>query len=223
MLEIKNITKIYNRASTSFKAVNNVSLKIEKGDFIHIIGRSGSGKSTLLNIIGTLLNSDEGELFLDGINYKNLNDDEKSKFRNENIGFIPQSPSLLSYLTVLENIMLPYDLYDRDGDSEGRAMFFLKELGAEHLAKSYPKELSGGELRKIIIVRALINEPKIIIADEPTSDLDIENTREVMELLAKINEKGTTVLVVTHELDTLKYGKKIFTMSEGILTEGKKI
>ena len=223
MLEIKNITKIYNRASTSFKAVNNVSLKIEKGDFIHIIGRSGSGKSTLLNIIGTLLNSDEGELFLDGINYKNLNDDEKSKFRNENIGFIPQSPSLLSYLTVLENIMLPYDLYDRDGDSEGRAMFFLKELGAEHLAKSYPKELSGGELRKIIIARALINEPKIIIADEPTSDLDIENTREVMELLAKINEKGTTVLVVTHELDTLKYGKKIFTMSEGILTEGKKI
>lgn len=223
MLEVKNITKVYKRANLPFKAVNDVSLKIERGDFIHIIGRSGSGKSTLLNIITTLLNTDEGELFLEGKNYKNLNDDEKSKFRNENIGFIPQSPSLLSYLNVLENVMLPYDLYDREGDSEARAMYFLKELAIEHLAKSYPKELSGGELKKVTIARALMNEPKILIADEPTSDLDIENTKEVMELLSKINEKGTTLLVVTHELDTLKYGKKVFTMSEGILIEGKKI
>lgn len=223
MLEVKNITKVYKRANLPFKAVNDISLKIERGDFIHIIGRSGSGKSTLLNIIATLLNTDEGELFLEGKNYKNLNDDEKSKFRNENIGFIPQSPSLLSYLNVLENVMLPYDLYDREGDSEARAMYFLKELAIEHLAKSYPKELSGGELKKVTIARALMNEPKILIADEPTSDLDIENTKEVMELLSKINEKGTTLLVVTHELDTLKYGKKVFTMSEGILMEGKKI
>lgn len=223
MLEVKNITKVYKRANLPFKAVNDVSLKIERGDFIHIIGRSGSGKSTLLNIIATLLNTDEGELFLEGKNYKNLNDDEKSKFRNENIGFIPQSPSLLSYLNVLENVMLPYDLYDREGDSEARAMYFLKELAIEHLAKSYPKELSGGELKKVTIARALMNEPKILIADEPTSDLDIENTKEVMELLSKINEKGITLLVVTHELDTLKYGKKVFTMSEGILIEGKKI
>ncbi|WP_022819421.1 ABC transporter ATP-binding protein [Fusobacterium russii] len=223
MLNIRNITKVYKRANIPFKAVNNVSLKIEKGDFIHIIGRSGSGKSTLLNIIGTLLNTNEGELFLDGIDYKNLNDDEKSKFRNENIGFIPQSPSLLSYLNILENVMLPYDLYDREGDSESKAMYFLKELAIEHLAKSYPKELSGGELRKVTIARALINEPKILIADEPTSDLDIENTKEVMELLTKINDRGTTVLVVTHELDTLKYGKKVFTMSEGVLTEGRKL
>lgn len=223
MLEIKSVTKVYKRGSIPFKAVNNVSLKIEKGDFIHIIGRSGSGKSTLLNIIATLLNADEGELYLNGLDYKKLNDDEKSKFRNENIGFIPQTPSLLSYLNVIENVMLPYDLYYREGDSESRAMYFLKELAIEHLAKSYPKELSGGELRKVTIARALINEPKILIADEPTSDLDIENTREVMELLTKINERGTTVLIVTHELDTLKYSKKVFTMSEGILTEGKKI
>ncbi len=223
MLKIKNISKIYKRAGIPFKALNNINLDIEKGDFIHIIGRSGSGKSTLLNIIGGLLNADEGEIILDNINYANLNDDEKSKFRNENIGFIPQSPPLLSYLTVLENIMLPYELYDRDEDSEAKAMYFLKELGAEHLAKSYPKELSGGEARKIIIARALINDPKILIADEPTSDLDVENSKDVMELLSRINEKGTTVLVVTHELDTLKYGKKVFTMSEGVLTAGKSL
>ena len=156
-------------------------------------------------------------------NYMELSDEEKSEFRNKNIGFIPQSPALLSYLNVLENIRLPYDMYEKDGDSEGKARYFLNELGLEHLAKSYPKELSGGELRRIIIARALMTEPKILIADEPTSDLDIEATKEVMDLLKKINEKGTTVLVVTHELDTLKYGKKVYTMSEGILEDGKKL
>ena len=223
MLEIKNISKSYSRQGKDFFAVKDVNLNISDGDFIHIIGRSGSGKSTFLNIVAGLLSADKGSLSLDGTNYMELPDEEKSKFRNKNIGFIPQSPALLSYLNVLENIRLPYDMYEKDGDSEGKARYFLNELGLEHLAKSYPKELSGGELRRIIIARALMTEPKILIADEPTSDLDIEATKEVMDLLKKINEKGTTVLVVTHELDTLKYGKKVYTMSEGILEDGKKL
>ena len=223
MLEIKNISKSYNRQGKDFFAVKDVNLNISDGDFIHIIGRSGSGKSTFLNIVAGLLSADKGSLSLDGTNYMELPDEEKSKFRNKNIGFIPQSPALLSYLNVLENIRLPYDMYEKEGDSEGKARYFLNELGLEHLAKSYPKELSGGELRRIIIARALMTEPKILIADEPTSDLDIEATKEVMDLLKKINEKGTTVLVVTHELDTLKYGKKVYTMSEGILENGKKL
>ena len=223
MLEIKNISKSYSRQGKDFFAVKDVNLNISDGDFIHIIGRSGSGKSTFLNIVAGLLSADKGSLSLDGTNYMELSDEEKSKFRNKNIGFIPQSPALLPYLNVLENIRLPYDMYEKDGDSEGKARYFLNELGLEHLAKSYPKELSGGELRRIIIARALMTEPKILIADEPTSDLDIEATKEVMELLKKINEKGTTVLVVTHELDTLKYGKKVYTMSEGILEDGKKL
>lgn len=223
MLEIKNISKSYNRQGKDFFVVKDVNLNISDGDFIHIIGRSGSGKSTFLNIVAGLLSADKGSLSLDGTNYMELSDEEKSEFRNKNIGFIPQSPALLSYLNVLENIRLPYDMYEKDGDSEGKARYFLNELGLEHLAKSYPKELSGGELRRIIIARALMTEPKILIADEPTSDLDIEATKEVMDLLKKINEKGTTVLVVTHELDTLKYGKKVYTMSEGILEDGKKL
>lgn len=223
MLEIKNISKSYSRQGKDFFAVKDVNLNISDGDFIHIIGRSGSGKSTFLNIVAGLLSADKGSLSLDGTNYMELPDEEKSKFRNKNIGFIPQSPALLSYLNVLENIRLPYDMYEKEGDSEGKARYFLNELGLEHLAKSYPKELSGGELRRIIIARALMTEPKILIADEPTSDLDIEATKEVMDLLKKINEKGTTVLVVTHELDTLKYGKKVYTMSEGILEDGKKL
>ena len=223
MLEIKNISKSYNRQGKDFFAVKDVNLNISDGDFIHIIGRSGSGKSTFLNIVAGLLSADNGTLSLDGTNYLELNDEEKSKFRNKNIGFIPQSPALLGYLNILENIRLPYDMYEKEGDSEGKARYFLNELGLEHLAKSYPKELSGGELRRIIIARALMTDPKILIADEPTSDLDIEATKEVMDLLKKINEKGTTVLVVTHELDTLKYGKKVYTMSEGILEDGKKL
>ena len=223
MLEIKNISKSYNRQGKDFFTVKDVNLNISDGDFIHIIGRSGSGKSTFLNIVAGLLSADKGSLSLDGTNYMELSDEEKSEFRNKNIGFIPQSPALLSYLNVLENIRLPYDMYEKEGDSEGKARYFLNELGLEHLAKSYPKELSGGELRRIIIARALMTEPKILIADEPTSDLDIEATKEVMDLLKKINEKGTTVLVVTHELDTLKYGKKVYTMSEGILEDGKKL
>ena len=223
MLEIKNISKSYNRQGKDFFAVKDVNLNISDGDFIHIIGRSGSGKSTFLNIVAGLLSADNGTLLLDETNYLELNDEEKSKFRNKNIGFIPQSPALLGYLNILENIRLPYDMYEKEGDSEGKARYFLNELGLEHLAKSYPKELSGGELRRIIIARALMTDPKILIADEPTSDLDIEATKEVMDLLKKINEKGTTVLVVTHELDTLKYGKKVYTMSEGILEDGKKL
>ena len=223
MLEIKNISKTYNRQGKDFFAVKDVNLNISDGDFIHIIGRSGSGKSTLLNIVAGLLSADNGTLLLDGTNYLELNDEEKSKFRNKNIGFIPQSPALLGYLDILENIRLPYDMYEKEGDSEGKARYFLNELGLEHLAKSYPKELSGGEIRRIIIARALMTDPKILIADEPTSDLDIEATKEVMDLLKKINEEGTTVLIVTHELDTLKYGKKVYTMSEGVLTEGKNL
>lgn len=223
MLEIKNISKAYNRQGKDFFAVKDVNLNILGGDFVHIIGRSGSGKSTLLNIVAGLLSADNGTLLLDGTNYLELNDEEKSKFRNKNIGFIPQSPALLGYLNILENIRLPYDMYEKDGDSEGKARYFLNELGLEHLAKSYPKELSGGELRRIIIARALMTEPRILIADEPTSDLDIEATKEVMDLLKKINEKGTSILIVTHELETLKYGKKVYTMSEGVLTEGKNL
>ena len=223
MLEIKNISKSYNRQGKDFFAVKDINLNISDGDFIHIIGRSGSGKSTLLNIVAGLLSADNGTLSLDGTNYLELNDEEKSKFRNKNIGFIPQSPALLGYLNILENIRLPYDMYEKDGDSEGKARYFLNELGLEHLAKSYPKELSGGELRRIIIARALMTEPRILIADEPTSDLDIEATKEVMNLLKKINEKGTSILIVTHELETLKYGKKVYTMSEGVLTEGRNL
>src|SRR3712207_2701406 len=153
MLEIKNISKSYMRASQSFYAVNNVNLNIEKGDFIHIIGRSGSGKSTLLNILAGLLSADKGEVLLEGQNYTLLEDEEKSKFRNENIGFIPQSPALLSYLNVLENIRLAYDLYHTDGSSEEKARYFLK-------SEEHTSELQS---RQYLVCRLLLEKKHTIL------------------------------------------------------------
>ena len=176
-----------------------------------------------LNIVAGLLSADKGSLSLDGTNYMELPDEEKSEFRNKNIGFIPQSPALLGYLNILENIRLPYDMYEKEGDSEGKARYFLNELGLEHLAKSYPKELSGGELRRIIIARALMTEPKILIADEPTSDLDIEATKEVMDFIKENQWKRDNSPSGNTRIRYFKYGKKVYTMSEGILEDGKKL
>lgn len=225
MLELKNIVKKYKRGGVEFYALENINFKIEKGDFIHIIGRSGSGKSTLLNIISALLSPDSGEIIFEGRNLLLQSEQEKALFINEKIGCIPQDASLLSYLSVLENVILPHDLHEREDsvDVLGRARYILSSLGLSQLENSYPRELSGGEARRVMIARALINEPQILIADEPTSDLDVVNTRCVMELLSKLNENGMTVLLVTHELNTLKYGKKIFTMESGKIYEGKQI
>ncbi|MDR2943032.1 MAG: ATP-binding cassette domain-containing protein, partial [Treponema sp.] len=141
-----------------------------------------------------------------------------SLIRNERIGFVPQGASLLSNFTVLENICIPWFLFKREGDPEERALALLEKTGISHLAASYPKELSGGEMRRVAIARALINNPALLIADEPTSDLDAETTAEIMKLLSAIAKEGTAVLIVTHELDTLSYGNKVYSMNSGNLT-----
>ncbi|MBR1486084.1 MAG: ABC transporter ATP-binding protein [Synergistaceae bacterium] len=214
MLEIINLTKEYKRGDKIFKALDNVNLKIDAGDFVNIIGRSGSGKSTLLNIAAGMLTPSSGKIIFDGEELSKKNDSELSFIRNNKIGFIPQDASALPNLTVIENVLLPFYLYHHDGDGEKTARNLLERLKIENLADSYPSELSGGELRRSLIARALINSPKIIIADEPTSDLDVNSTREVMEIFSDINSGGVAVLMVSHDLDTLKYGKKVFTMSD---------
>ena len=223
MLEILNLTKEYTRGYTKFKAVDNVTLTIEDGDFVNIIGRSGSGKSTLLNIAAGMLTPSSGKIILDGEDISQKNDTELSLIRNNKIGFIPQGASAFPNLTVTENILMPFYLYPHGGDGEGRAYILMEFLKIEHLANSYPSELSGGELRRTLIARSMINSPRIIIADEPTSDLDINSAREVMEIFSRINSEGVTVLLVSHDLDNLKYGKHVFTMSGGILTEGNNL
>lgn len=224
VIKTDNLCKTYKRGNKEFYAVRDVCLEVLDGDFVNIIGRSGSGKSTLINMIAGMITPSSGEILVAGNEISKSNDDEISNMRNEVIGFIPQGSAILSNLTVLDNVKLPFFMKKREGDVNGRAMYLLKQLGIEYLAEAYPRELSGGEQRRVLIARALINEPKVIIADEPTADLDIETTREVMQILQKINiDLHTTVLIVSHELDTLNYGNKVYTMASGELSEGKHI
>ena len=217
VLSVKDLCKEYASKSRKFIAVKNVSLEVESGDFVNIIGRSGSGKSTLLNMIAGMLTPTSGEVYIDGEALSLKNDAELSRIRNDKIGFIPQWSGALGNLTVRENIMLPFSLYPHGGDGEGYSYILMERLGIDALADSYPSELSGGELRRVLIARAMINRPRIIIADEPTSDLDGETSRSIMEEFARLNAEGTTLLLVSHDIDTLKYGKRVFEMIDGRL------
>ncbi len=223
MLKISNLTKEYSRGGKVFAAVSEVNLDIERGDFVNIIGRSGSGKTTLLNLMTGILSPTKGEIVLDGERIDSKDDALVSRFRNERIGYIPQLLTLLPTLSVIENVCLPFYLYKREGDVYGKAQVLLEKLGIGHLAGSYPKELSGGESRRVSIARALINNVDILIADEPTADLDIISTKDVMEFFARANSEGTTIVLVSHEPGTLDYGKTIYTMEAGKLLPGKHI
>ena len=227
LLKLKNLCKEYKRGEKIFKAADDINLEIFSGDFVNIIGRSGSGKSTLLNMAAGLLTPTSGEIEFEGEKFSLKDDYQLSKIRNEKIGFIPQGASALPNLDILENILLPFYLRPKNIKSENNpeetANNLLEKFGIQNLADSYPSELSGGELRRALIIRALINGPKIIIADEPTSDLDIESSKNIMEIFKELNNEGLTVLLVSHDLETLKYGNKIFTMNAGILTPGNNL
>lgn len=216
-LEIKNLKKEYCRNDVSFLAVNDVSLKINKGDFACITGHSGCGKSTLINLIAGLLTPSSGDILISGNSIINLNDKKISEYRNKKIGYILQDKSLLSNLTVLENIKLPFSLSEKNKEKEQYINELLSIMKIEHLKNSYPSLLSGGEAKRVEIIRALINNPDILLADEPTSNLDFENTKEIMELFKNISKNGTSILMVTHNLELKKYCNKQYNMEDGIL------
>ncbi len=221
LLEVNDLSKVFKRGSTSFKAVDQAAFSMDRKEFVSIVGRSGSGKSTLLNMIAGLLKPSEGSILLEGKETLNSNDAEGSYLRNTRIGYIPQGQSILSNFTVIDNVRLPFYLSKRKGDPTDRAISLLKQLGISHLAYSYPKELSGGELKRVAIARSLINSPDILVADEPTESLDLQTTRETMELFASLSEEGISVLVVTHEPEISAYCKRTLLMKDGKLSEEK--
>ena len=220
ILSVKNLCKEYSRGNRKFLALDNVNFEISAGEFVNIIGRSGSGKSTLLNIMAGMMSPTSGQVLFHGEDISSKPDSELSMIRNRHIGFIPQGASALPALNIAENVRLPRCIYGEDGGAEDEAHKLLSKFGIEHLAESYPDELSGGELRRALIARALINHPEIIIADEPVSDLDAESSDEVMRIFAGLNAEGVTLLVVSHDLDSLKYGSRVCTMEAGKLSEG---
>ena len=217
-LEIRNLSRVFSHGEREFYALKDVNLTVRQGDFITITGRSGSGKSTLLNLIAGLLVPTDGDILWNAKKISRTSDEEASQFRNEQIGYVMQGNAALANLTVWENVCLPRQLYPREGDVRERAERLLEKVGIAHLRNSYPAQLSGGEIKRMSIARALINQPGILLADEPTGDLDKENTEEIMRLFREIADQGTTVIVVTHEFDTLRYGDLTYSMEQGRLS-----
>ena len=219
ILKAEQISKRYFRKTgeaNHFFAVRNVSLELTPGSVTVLMGRSGSGKTTLLHMLSGLLTPTEGKVWLDETDLYQLSDDDLSRLRNEKIGVIPQGKSALDALTVWENIMLPLDL--RGSKKETDAVDgWLERLGIVHLRDAMPAELSGGELRRMAIARALAGTPDILLADEPTGDLDDENTQLILKLLREEANRGAAVLIVTHESGALTYADNSFRMNGGNL------
>ena len=219
LINVNNLSKSFKRGERDFFAIDNVNFDVNEKDFINIIGKSGSGKSTLLTLLSAIIEPTSGEIFVEGKNLSDMDDEEKSGYRNEFIGYVPQSLGTLPTLNVLDNVRLPYFFKKREGDGVERARMLLDMCGILDLENDFCKNLSGGELKRVLIARALMNEPKILIADEPTSDLDSKTTIEIMNMLKEINEKGTTIIIVTHDNDLLKYGSRLLEMTDGKLNE----
>ena len=221
LLEVKNLKKEFRRNGKSFFAVDGVGLSLDKGVFASVMGESGSGKSTLLNLIAGLLLPTSGEVLIDGTNLSLLNDSDLSAFRNSSVGHIPQGLSLLANLNALDNIRLPFFLSKRKGDPSSEARKLLRLLGIEGLALSYPSDLSGGEAKRAAIARALINKPALILADEPTENLDADIAKEIVSLFKTVSKEGTAVLMVTHDERAAAEADCRYFMRGGRLFNGK--
>jgi putative ABC transport system ATP-binding protein len=216
LVELKNVSKTYKMDDVEVHALKKINIKIKEGEFVSIIGPSGSGKSTLLHLLGCLDKPTEGKMIFDGIDVSKLNDKELSKIRAEKIGFIFQFFNLYPILTAIENVELPMIISEKyKKERKNRAKELLKIVKMEKMAEHLPSQLSGGERQKIAIARALANDPLLILADEPTGNLDSKTGKEIAELFVELNEKGKTIVVVTHMLDIAKYAKRIIYLKDG--------
>jgi len=220
IIEVKNLVKKYRVGTEIITALDGVDLKIQKGEFIAIVGTSGSGKSTLLNMMSGLERPTKGEIWINNILINKVKEKDMAAFRRNYMGFVFQSFNLLSSLTALENSVLPLILQgmgSKERSKRGREM--LKILGLENRMLNKPSQMSGGQQQRVSIARALINNPKIIFCDEPTGNLDTRTTKEIMELLTTtIKEKGQTLVMVTHDRDVAGYADRIIHMVDGIIT-----
>ncbi len=222
MLVIKDVWKVYDIGGEKLEALRSVNLEVEKGSFISIVGHSGSGKTTLLSVIGGLTEPTKGNVSIDGADVWKLNDAGLSALRNEKVGFIFQFASLIPTLRVIDNVTLPVIFHKGNHkDVYARAEEVLSVLGLSGKLNSFPSELSGGQQRRVAIARAFTNRPAIVLADEPTGDLDAQSEAEVMEFFSEINEKEkTTFLLVTHNMDLAGMTDRIYRMRDGVLTNG---
>lgn len=223
MIKVEHLNKYYINGEMKLHALKDLSFHIKEGEFVAIMGSSGSGKSTMMNILGCLDKNSEGTYILDGIDVSKIRDEELCKIRNVKIGFVFQSFNLLSKLTALENVELPL-IYAGIGkkEREEKAKEVLKKVSLENRIHHKPNELSGGQRQRVAIARALVNNPAIILADEPTGNLDSVSEKEIMEIFTDFNKQGKTIIVVTHEPEVAKYVKRVLLFKDGrIIRDGE--
>lgn len=220
MICIKNLSKVYGTNENKLYAINDISLKIEKGEFVAIVGRSGCGKSTLLNVIGCIDAFDEGEYRFLGADIKNMKYKELTMLRRDRIGYIYQSYNLIDELNCIDNIELTQGYAGMDvKERRARAKELLEKIGLSEKAEQYPSQLSGGQQQRIAIARAISNNPEVVLADEPTGNLDYHTGIQVMELLKQLNYEGITIVMVTHDQELLSYASRVIHMLDGKLVK----
>ena len=218
VIQLDNVHKTYHTGEVDVKAVRGVSFEIARGEFVAIMGASGSGKSTMMNILGCLDRPTQGKYLLDGVDVSGLERDELADIRNQKIGFVFQGFNLLSRTSALENVELPM-LYNRRGlnsrEQRERATQALESVGLAQRADHHPNQLSGGQQQRVAIARALANQPSLLLADEPTGNLDSQTSIEIMGVFQKLNDQGITIIMVTHELDIARYTRRNVIMRDG--------
>ena len=218
----ENLTKTYGKGDAIVSAVDDISFQIKEGEFVGVMGESGAGKSTLLGMMGAMNAPTSGRLIVDEIDIYGLHQEQRADFRREFLGFIFQSFHLVPYLTVIENVMLPLAVV-KANKKKKRAMAreALTQVGLGDKAKRLPNQISGGEKERVAIARSIVNEPPVLLADEPTGNLDTKTTREIMELLRQLNQEGMTIIMVTHSPDCAGFAQRILRVTDGKLEEDK--
>ncbi|OGJ13361.1 macrolide ABC transporter ATP-binding protein [Candidatus Pacearchaeota archaeon RBG_19FT_COMBO_34_9] len=222
LIKLQNVCKDYEMGDSIVKAICNINLVIKQGEFIAILGPSGSGKSTMMNMVGALDLTTRGDIFLRGIDIEHISESELAQIRGKDIGFVFQTFNLIPTLTALENVMLPMLFHDYPRKERfERAEKLLERVGLSHRLSHFPNELSGGERQRVAIARALANEPKIILADEPTGNLDSKTGEEIITFFSELNKEGKTIIIVTHDNEVAKKAKRIIRIKDGQIIEDK--
>jgi putative ABC transport system ATP-binding protein len=223
MIKLENLTKVYRTDEVETTALNEVSFEIKKGEFVSIMGPSGCGKSTLLNLLGMLDKPESGKYQFVENEISDLNEKQRSEIRKKHIGFVFQNFNLIDELTVFENIELPL-IYNKVSAKQRKKRVdeIIERIGISHRSNHFPQQLSGGQQQRVAVARALVNRPDLILADEPTGNLDSSNGNEVMELLCELNEKGTTIIMVTHSSHDASYSNRVINLLDGEVVSERK-
>ena len=217
LIEVRNVGKDYQSGDTTVQAIRSMDFHIDDGEFVTIMGQSGSGKSTLLSIMGGLNHPTRGQLLVDSLDLYGLNSEQRADFRSEYIGIIFQSFQLIPYLTVIENVKMPMAITGiKPKKQDEMALSVLEKVGLLDKAERLPDQLSGGEQERVAIARAIVNNPPILLADEPTGNLDSRTSKEIMDLLTELNKEGQTIIMVTHNPETCKYAGRTVKVQDGM-------